>query len=73
MTGHPYVVQAWDGHSPYRLVMLPDERYRRVRSRAELARLAAEWEVDLDDPAQVVWEGGDHWPAPGDDPAGTTG
>lgn len=62
MSRYQYVVYAWDGHSPYRLVMFPDESYRQVRSRPELDRLADEWGVDLDDPDQVVWEGGDRWP-----------
>lgn len=66
MTGYPYVVQAWDGHSPYRLLMLPDESYRQLHSRAELERLAAVRGIDLDDPDQVVWEGGDRWPPPPD-------
>jgi hypothetical protein len=66
MTRYPYVVYAWDGHNPYRLVMFPDESYRQVRDRAALERLAAELGVDLDDPEQVVWEGGDRWPPPPD-------
>ncbi|GGO89431.1 hypothetical protein [Wenjunlia tyrosinilytica] len=64
MSAHPYVVYAWDGHNPYRLVMLPDESHQVVHDRAELERLAAQWGVDLDDPDQVVWEGGDRWPPP---------
>ncbi len=64
MSRYPYVVYAWDGHSPYRLVMFPNESYRQVHTRDELEVLAKEWGLDLDDPDQVVWEGGDRWPPP---------
>jgi len=64
MSRYPYVVYAWDGHSPYRLVMLPDETYRQVHDLQELQEMAQGWGVDLNDPEEVVWEGGDRWPPP---------
>ncbi|MCQ4085002.1 hypothetical protein NGB36_31695 [Streptomyces sp. RB6PN25] len=62
MSEHPYVVYAWDGHSSYRIVMCPDESHRVVHNRTELDELAKERGIDLADPDEVVWEGGDRWP-----------